>query len=125
MANLQFIPATSVSTVSTLNLDEIPQEIRDDAEQVYQALKTNPGRMRVNFDTIAELKAYETQIKAYCALRPGGKIRFRKSPTRELPKTSMDFRITDVTEGEEATEGIREAVEAVKAAPAKAAKPAK
>ena len=116
MANLVFIPTQSGATSTTLSLEDIPQEVRDNAEEVYLALKSNVGRMRVQFETIAELKAYEVQMKVYCKLRPGGEIRFRKSPTKDLPKTAMDFRITDVTAGEAATEEIRDAADEVKTA---------
>lgn len=121
MATLTFIPnAQSKGTASAgMSLDDIPQEIRTDVEEVYTALKTNPGRMRVNFDTIAELNQYIAQVTAYCNLRPEGKLRFRKSPTRNLPATTMDFRITDVPPDEAVTDGIRQDVEAVKAVAAK------
>ena len=115
MANLTFIPNTSKSGTPALSLEEIPQEVRNDVEEVYTALKTNPGRMRVQFDSLAELNTYIAQVTAYCALRPAGAIRFRKSPSRGLAKTTMDFRITDVqTDAEKTTEEIRENVEEVK-----------
>jgi hypothetical protein len=119
MATLQFIPNTSQKGGSTLqlSLDDIPQEVRNDIEEAYKVLKTNPGRMRANFPSIAELNAYITQAKAYCELRPDGAIRFRKSPSKGLPPTSMDFRITDVqTENEAEVASINESVEAVKTA---------
>lgn len=118
MANLTFIPnvQSKTSAGAGLNLEDIPEEVRKDVEEVYAALKTSPGRMRVSFETLADLNLYVTQVTAYCNLRPAGKIRFRKSPTRNLPATTMDFRITDVPADEAVTEGIRESVEAVKTA---------
>ena len=116
MANLTFIPNAVSKADTGLTLEDIPQDVRDDCEEVYAALKTNPGRMRVAFDTLAELNTYIAQATAYCRLRPAGPIRFRKSPTRKLPATTMDFRITDLqTENEEVTEGIRNATEAANA----------
>lgn len=114
MAKLTFIPQTGSGATPNLTLEDIPEEVREEVEQVYVALKTNTGRMRAEFDTIAEVKTYETLVKAYCALRPAGAIRYRKSPTKDLPKTAIDFRVTDITAGEAATPEIREAVEAVK-----------
>lgn len=118
MANLQFIPQeNSKSVPAQLSLEEVPEEVRKEVEEVYATLKTNPGRMRVSFGTLAEMNTYESQVKAYCKLRPAGEIRFRRSPTKGLPKTTMDFRITDLlTANEEKTEEIREATEAVKTA---------
>lgn len=119
MAQLRFIPQANPKSGSnvTLTLDDVPQEVRDDVEEVYKTLKTQPGRMAVEFDTIAELNKYVAQVKAYCDLRPAGAIRFRKSPARNLKSTQMEFRITDLlTENEEITEGIREATENVKTA---------
>ena len=122
MANLTFIPNASSkgSAGLSLTMDDIPEDVRNDVEEVYKALKTNPGRMRVSFATLAELNTYIAQVTAYCQLRPEGEIRFRKSPSRGLPATTMDFRITDKqTPAEETTEEIREAVTAVKATAAK------
>lgn len=119
MAQLQFIPnATSKSSASaSLTLEDVPTEVRTEVEEVYKTLKTNPGRMRAEFTTLAEMNTYIAQVQAYCALRPEGAIRFRRSPSRGLKSTQMDFRITDLkTENEETTEGIQTAVENVKAA---------
>ena len=124
MAKLTFIPnAKAQGGTNGLVLEDIPEEVRNDVEEVYAALKTNPGRMRVAFDTVAELNTYITQINAYCALRPAGEIRFRKSPSRGLSASAMDFRITDVaTANEQTTAGIREATEKVAEAAATPAK---
>ena len=122
MANLVFIANTASkgSTGVTLELEDIPQNVREEVEQAYEALKTNPGRFRAEFASLAELTTYVSQVTAYCALRPAGAIRFRKSPTRGLPPTTMDFRITELaTPNEQATEEVRTAVENVKTAAAK------
>jgi len=116
MALLKFIPNTPAKGSAGLALEDIPDEVRKDAEEVYETLKTNPGRMRVEFATLAELNTYITQLTAYCKLRPAGPIRFRKSPTRDLPPTAMDFRITDLaTPNEQVTEEIRQATAAANA----------
>jgi hypothetical protein len=117
MANLTFIPnAVSKSSTGTIALDDISDEVKKDVEEVYEALKTNPGRMRVNFDTVQQLNQYVAQVKEYCRQRPQGAIHFRKSPSRGLPATTMDFRIVDVPVNEEITQDIRTGVDAVKAA---------
>lgn len=122
MALLQFIPnAASKNGVTTLTLDDVPTEVRTEVEEVYTALKTQPGRMRATFETLDAMNLYISQVKTYCDLRTvNGKpapIRFRKSPSRGLPKTTMDFRITDLqTENEAEVESIRDAVDAVKTA---------
>lgn len=115
MAILQFIAATK-SASNEIALEDIPEEIRTDVEQTYTLLKTNPGRVQASFPSAGEAEKYVNLVKAYCKVRPGGEVRFRKSPTRNLPNGTIEFRITDVSEGEAATEPIREAVENVKAA---------
>ena len=118
MANLVFMPNVAPRNAQTVvPLDQIPQDVKDDVEQVYEMLKTYTGRMRAAFDTVEELRQYITFVTSYCEQRPAGQIRFRKSPTKKLPATTMDFRITDMlTKEEEVTEAIRENVEEVKTA---------
>jgi hypothetical protein len=124
MALLTFIPnATSKTTAITLGLDDVPEDVRKDGEDVYEALKTHAGSFHAKFDTVQELNLYIAQLKAYCENRPNGAIRFRKSPAKGLPANEMKFRITDVeTASERQTREIREAAEA---AQANAGKPAK
>jgi len=119
MARLEFayVPtATAAGGTSALTLEDIPQDIRDDIEEVYAYLKTNPaGRMRTPaFPTKTEALAWQALATAYCKLRPGGEIRFRKSPTKGLPENVFDFRVTDLLP-DNGSEGIRNAVEAAKA----------
>lgn len=119
--NVKFVPTASASnTTAVLTLEDIPQDVRDEVEEIYNALKTNPnGRMRAEFDTKEELAAYTTQVTSYCQVRPGGVIRFRKSPTKGLPETAMDFRITDVTEKPETPAETAETPAEKPATPAK------
>jgi hypothetical protein len=100
IGDIQFVP-DSDNTTHLLPLDAIPQDIRDEVEEAYAALKQTPGRLRVQFTDKSELTLFVKQVTSYCAQRPaeiGGPIRFRKSPTRGLPDTMMDHRITDVKE---------------------------
>lgn len=120
MARLEFsfVPtATAANGTPTLTLEDIPQDVRDDIEEVYAYLKTNPaGRMRTpKFASKQEALAWQAMAVAYCKVRPAGEIRFRKSPTKGLPDTVFDFRVTDLLP-DNGTDGINEAVEAVKAA---------
>lgn len=120
--NVTFVPESKPQTgAATLTLDQIPQEVRDEVEEMYANLKTVAGRFHVEYDTKEEVAAYMRQVIAYCALRPAGAIRFRKSPTRNLPDNQMDFRIVDLkTETEaandDATNAVRTATDAVKTA---------
>lgn len=115
--NVSFMPSTTSAKDDRLDLEDIPQEIRNECEEIYAALKSNPnGRMRAEFSTVAELKVYIAQVTAYCVQRPDGPIRFRKSPTRNLPANVMDFRITDIpVEREAETAEIRRLAEEAKA----------
>lgn len=127
--DIKFIPAVNAAaTGAGYSLEDIPQDIKDEIEEMYAALKTRDGRFQVAFDTKAELAEYVAMVTAYCAQRlvdgNAAPIRFRKSPTKGLPETTMNFRITDVqTENEKATEAVRDATDAVKEA-AKDATPA-
>jgi hypothetical protein len=85
-------------------------EIRQEVEEMYAALKVADGRFVIEFDTEQEVAEYEGQVKAYCKLRPAGEIRYRRSPAKNLPKTTIQFRITDVvTKAEEATQAVKDA----------------
>lgn len=86
--------ATSVGNI--LPLEAVPDEVRVQVEEVYEALRTAPidGRMRATFDTEAEANEWSRQAASYCAQRPEGVLKYRRSPTRDLPKTVIDFRIS-------------------------------
>lgn len=124
MARLDFtfVPtAAAAGGNAGLTLEDIPQDIKDDIEEVYAYLKTNPaGRMRTpafvdsnGNPSKQNALAWQAMATAYCRLRPAGEIRFRKSPTKGLPDHIFDFRVTDLVDN--GTNGIRDAVEAAKA----------
>jgi len=116
VGNVTFVPSSSGGATGLIPLDQIPQEVKDEVEEIYDTLKDNDGRMRVEFETEAEVKQYAAQVNSYCEQRPvelGGPIRFRRSPTRGLAKTFMDFRVTDrKDESEEAEETAEKATPA-------------
>lgn len=121
--NFTYVPNTTQSAKSDLTVEEIPEDVRSDVEAVYAALKANPnGRMRVEFEDKTKALQWIAVATAYCKIRPDGAIRFRRSPTRNLPDNVVDFRITDIPK--DGTEEIREAAAAIaenaKATPAKA-----
>ena len=99
LGDITFVPTNTNGGSGLLELDQVPDEVKEEVEQIYAGLKQNPnGRMRVGFSTVDELNAYVLQVQSYCQQRPAGAIRFRKSPTRGLPENYMDFRISDVKE---------------------------
>jgi hypothetical protein len=75
-------------------LDAIPQDVKNYVEEVYERQRKTPGRERAEYDTVDELKNEFKLMADYVAQRPKGVLRIRKSPTRDLPETTMDFRIT-------------------------------
>jgi len=121
---IAFIPTSSDGGSATLNLDEIPADVIEEIEEVYKALKGNDGRMRAEFDSEAELATYRTQVLSYCAQRTiDGKpapLRFRKSPTKNLPATTMDYRITDPPADKPAADAAATPAETPAATPANA-----
>src|SRR6266498_2676110 len=100
---LQFI-ANTTGPQDNIPLDSIPQEVKDEVEQVYGNLKAHPGgRIRATFDNRAELLQYVAQATSYCNQRPSGAIRFRRSPgegqrpqighpSREAPRPRFESR---------------------------------
>lgn len=98
-------------------LEDIPAEYKEQAEEVYKALKTHEGNMHVQFANVADLNEYILFMKSYCEQRPEGIIYFRRSPTRNKEETEMNFRITDVPRRNAKTnQEINDAVDKVKAA---------
>lgn len=134
---IAFVPAAAPTQFVT-PLDQIPEQVRKDVEEIYAGMKASPnGRMSATFDTVEEKTQWMAQVKAYCEQRPGGAVRFRVSPVRNAPKNQLDFRITDfesaeqkearllaktqkATEKAAATPAETPATEAVKPSPRKA-----
>jgi len=118
MARLNFtaIAPTDASGAKGIALEDIPEDVRLDIEEVYATMKQNPAlRMRTpEFGSKQEALGWQTLAAAYCAVRPGGAIAFRRSPTRGLPETQFDFRVTDIKDN--GTSAVNQAVEAAKAA---------
>jgi hypothetical protein len=87
-----FIPNTAAGTL--IPMDEIPTDVRDDVEEAFKLLSQADGRIRVEFDTKEEKATFSRQAASYCAQRPEGKLKFRWSPSKGLPETAGDFRVT-------------------------------
>jgi hypothetical protein len=97
---LAFIASTTGG--SLIALDDIPQDVKDEMDDAYKTIAKSDGRIRAEFDTEAEALEYCKQAASYCTQhRPVWK--FRRSPTRNLPPTTVDFRVTaDVAENGQA-----------------------
>lgn len=112
---LTFVPKqTSAPTDNTVPLEEIPQELRNQVEEVYTTLKQYDGNMHAEFPSKQEMLRWERLVKSYVAQRPAGPIHYRRSPVRNQAEGHVNFRITDVpTKNAEVAEGIKEAVKKV------------
>lgn len=78
-------------------LEDIPADVIEFVETTYAKQRKTPGRERVEYDTLDELKKDYKLMVDYCAQRPankGGILAIRRSPTRGIPETVMDVRIT-------------------------------
>ena len=101
LPNLTYIPtAPDRGSVAVIPAAEIPADLIAQVEEVYVALKANPnGRMRAEFATKGELDQYMTLVVSYCRQRTvngvAAPLRFRKSPTKNLPDNVMDYRVGD------------------------------
>ena len=89
----------SVSIVDTTGpqrtaLDEIPNDVKEFVESVYAKQRKTPGRERVTYDTAEELRDDFKLMADYCAQRPAGILKIRKSPTRDLAENVMDIRVS-------------------------------
>lgn len=93
---LTFIPNLAGGTL--IPMEDIPEDVQQETEEAYEAIRSKDGRIRVEFDTKEEADLYCRQVASYCAQRANGKLRFRRSPTRNLPETTVDFRITSDAE---------------------------
>lgn len=91
--NPTFIPTSTGAGPSLIPLEQIPQDVKDEAEEIFKILQQNEGRIRVQFDTVPELDLYLKRMKSYCEQRPAGKLYFRISPVRSLPDEAKEFRI--------------------------------
>lgn len=118
--NITFVPTSSNSGATLIALEDIPEDVVQGVEEVYAALKSAAGRMRAEFDSKAEAIQWMRQAQAYCAQRPDGAIRFRKSPTPKLADNVIEFRITDLDTKEEEPPTSTPIVEATPAKVAKA-----
>jgi hypothetical protein len=75
-------------------LDMIPDDVKADVENAWTELSKTNGRMHVTFDSPDEAKTWLRQAASYCGQRPNEILKFRVSPTRNLPENEKDFRIT-------------------------------
>lgn len=89
---LTFVP--TVSGVGLIPMEEIPQDVRDEMEEAYASLSKAEGRIRAEFDNEEEANVYCRQAASYCTQRADGALKFRRSPTKGLPKNVVDFRVT-------------------------------
>jgi hypothetical protein len=92
-----FIPDTSGTNVTPL--DQIPADLIQYVEEVYDRQRKTPGRERTEYDTKAEMLAEWKLIGDYVSQRKGkdGKpaiLAVRRSPVRDKAENVMEWRIT-------------------------------
>lgn len=102
-----FVPTVTGTTL--IPLDEIPDDIKGWAEEVYTKIKKTDGRERASYDNDDEMNLEAKYLASYCAQRPAGALKFRRSPTKDLPPHTMDFRITADVEANGARRGTNPA----------------
>jgi hypothetical protein len=87
-----FIPSNTAGML--VPMEQIPQDVIDDIEEAFKLLSGTDGRIRVEFDTKEEKALFSQHAASYAAQRPDGKLKFRWSPSKGLPETAGDFRVT-------------------------------
>jgi hypothetical protein len=93
MARMQMTFVPSTSGTGHVPLESIPEDVKADVEEAYGVLRENEGRIHVVFDTETEANLWARQAASYAAQRPNGALKFRRSPTKGLPKNEIDFRV--------------------------------
>lgn len=88
---LTFVPNLSSGTL--IPMDEIPDDVKEEMEEAYTQLSGRDGRIRAEFDTEDEATLYCRQAASYCTQREAGVLKFRRSPTKNLPKNVVDFTV--------------------------------
>jgi hypothetical protein len=74
---------------------EIPDEVRDDLEEVYAALSAQPNHeAHAAFDTEDEKKLFIRMARKYADTREAGALTFRIKPSKNLPVTEIRFQLT-------------------------------
>lgn len=74
---------------------EIPQEIKDEIDGLYDHLRQNPGlEGYAEFDTPDEMKEWQRLAASYCKFREAGALKLRKLPAKNLPDNHMRFQLT-------------------------------
>lgn len=105
-ARLVLANATA-SSGPRIALEEIPEEVKAEVEEIVVALaKTPGGRMHVEFQTPEQLKTYLGQVASYCEYRTP-QLYYRKSPQKGLGLTEAMFRV-ETLESKEAREKAAE-----------------
>lgn len=90
-----FTPIADTSGSALVPLEQIPEDVQNEVEEAYAYLQKNGGRMRVTFESDEEAAEWFKYAVSYGAARPTGAVRFRRSPTRNLPDNVFDFRVHD------------------------------
>lgn len=116
--DLAFVPTVKAAAKGATPIEQIPQELIEQVEQVYKLLQTNEGNFHAEFANKAELAQWEELVKSYCAQRMAdGKpapITYRRSPVRGQQDGHVNFRITDLAQKNEAdSQAINDAAEKV------------
>ena len=83
-----------VKSNQLIPLDEIPQDVKDFAEEVYAWQRKTSGRERVTYDNDQERELESRQLASYAAQRPQGVLKYTRSPSKGLPPHAMDFRLS-------------------------------
>lgn len=74
---------------------EVPQEIRDEIDGLYDHLREHTDQEGfVEFDSADEKAEWVKQVRAYCATREAGALKYRQLPSKTLPETQLRFKLT-------------------------------
>ena len=74
---------------------EVSQETKDEIDGLYKHLTEHPDQEGfVEFDDAKEVAAWLREVRAYCATREAGALKFRQLPSKHLPDTQVRFKLT-------------------------------
>lgn len=75
-------------------LEDIPDDLKEFVEDVYNRQRKTPGRERVTYDSDKERDAEYKLIRDYIAQRPQGVLKVVRAPSKDLPAHTMDLRFS-------------------------------
>jgi hypothetical protein len=71
---------------------DVPQDVKDEIDQLFDHLMANPGQEGfAEFDDAKEKREWLRQVRSYAISREAGALKFRQLPSKHLPDNQVRF----------------------------------